>query len=105
MPAASGYSLFTKAVMSAISVVKADHVQGGACTKRDTEVFLWLILAPLKSIVARVYLKKNLCILGFRIRTSARSFLRKIYRNISHMGNQCVPGLSSGGRDLGTRLL
>ena len=82
MAAASGYSLLAKAVTSAVSVVKADHVQGGVCTKRDTEVFLWLlvllltalfdklichlstfgkmILAPLKSIVARVYLKKPL---------------------------------------------
>ena len=63
--AALGYSLLAKAVMravsvvSAVSVVKADRVQGGACTKRDTEVFLWLILAPLKSIIARVYLKKK----------------------------------------------
>ena len=43
MTAASGYSLLAKAVMSAVSVVKADHVQGGACMKRDTEVFLWLL--------------------------------------------------------------
>ena len=79
--AASGYSLLAKAGTSAVSVVKADHVQGGVCTKRDTEVFLWLlvllltalfdklichlstfgkmILAPLKSIIARVYLKKT----------------------------------------------
>ena len=41
--AAPGYLLLPKAVTSAISVVKADHVQGGACTKRDTEVFLWLL--------------------------------------------------------------
>ena len=79
--AASGYSLLAKAVTSAVFVVKVDHVQGRACTKRDTEVFLWLlvllltalfdklichlstfgkmILAPLKSMVARVYLKKT----------------------------------------------
>ena len=41
--AALGYSLLAKAVMSAVSVVKADRVQGGVCTKRDTEVFLWLL--------------------------------------------------------------
>ena len=37
MAAAPGYSLLAKAVSSAVSVVKVDRVQGGACTKRDTE--------------------------------------------------------------------
>ena len=34
MAAAPGYSLLPKVITSAVSVVKADHVQGGATTNR-----------------------------------------------------------------------
>ena len=53
MAAASGYSLLAKAVTSAVSVVKADLVQGGACTKRDTEVFLWLLVLLLTALFGK----------------------------------------------------
>ena len=59
MAAASGYSLLAKAVTSAVSVVKVDHVQGGACTKRDTEVFLWLLVLLLTALFG-----KSICYLS-----------------------------------------
>ena len=59
MAAASGYSLLAKAVMSAVSVVKVDRVQGGACTKRDTEVFLWLLVLLLTALFG-----KSICYLS-----------------------------------------
>ena len=46
MSATLGDSLLAKAVSCAISVVKANHVQGGAATNRvRREVFLWLLMA------------------------------------------------------------
>ena len=59
MAAASGYSLLAKTVMSTVSVVKADRVQGGACTKRDTEVFLWLLELLLTALFG-----KSICYLS-----------------------------------------
>ena len=59
MAAASGYSLLAKAVTSAVSVVKVDRVQGRACTKRDTEVFLWLLVLLLTALFG-----KSICYLS-----------------------------------------
>ena len=136
MAAASGYLLLAKAVTSAVSVVKADHVQGGACMKRDTEVFLWLLVllltplfdklichlstfgkmilhvAHLKSVVARVYLKKTSVFLVSAYGQVHEAFYEKytgIFRTCVNSVYQASPqgwgGGGGGGRDLGTRLL
>ena len=53
MAANSGYSLLAKAVTSAVSVVKADRVQGGVCTKILLRVFLWLLVLLLTALFGK----------------------------------------------------